>query len=73
MDYTLALLLSLLQLLSAVTAAPVPVEVVKMKSKVKWMAEQLLVRLNRDFQVTFLLHAGNLKCLQKLGVFLTGS
>ncbi|XP_030282301.1 leptin a [Sparus aurata] len=56
MDYTLALLLSLLQLLSAGTAAPapatapVPAEVVKMKSKVKWIAEQLLVRLNRDFQ-----------------------
>lgn len=77
MDYTLALLLSLLQLLSAGTAAPapatapVPAEVVKMKSKVKWIAEQLLVRLNRDFQVTFLVYAGNLKCLQKLGVFLT--
>ncbi|XP_073327330.1 leptin a [Pagrus major] len=50
MDYTLALLLSLLQLLSVGTAAPVPVEVVKMKSKVKWMAEQLVVRLNKDFQ-----------------------
>lgn len=52
MDYTLALLLSLLQLLSVGTAAPVPVEVVKMKSKVKWMAEQLVVKLDKDFQVT---------------------
>lgn len=51
MDYTLALLFSLLQLLSVGTAAPVPVEVVKMKSKVKWMAEQLVVRLDKDFQV----------------------
>ena len=49
----MALLLSLLQLLSVGTAAPLSVEVVKMKSKVKWMAEQLLVRLNRDFQVIF--------------------
>lgn len=79
MDYSLALLLSMLQLLGAGTAAPatapvpVPAEAVKMKSKVKWMAEQLLVRLNRDFQVTFLVYAGNLKCLQKLGVFLTES
>nr|XP_046250220.1 leptin-like [Scatophagus argus]XP_046250221.1 leptin-like [Scatophagus argus] len=51
MDYTLALLFSLLQLLSVGTAAPLPTEVVNMKSKVKWMAEQLVVRLNRDFQV----------------------
>uniref|UniRef100_A0A3Q3WG24 Leptin n=1 Tax=Mola mola TaxID=94237 RepID=A0A3Q3WG24_MOLML len=51
MDYSLALLFSLLQLLSVVTAHPVPAEVVKMKSKVKWMAEQLVVRLNNDFQV----------------------
>lgn len=52
MDYTLALLLSLLQLLSVGTAAPVPVEVVKMKSKVKWMAEQLVVKVDKDFPVT---------------------
>lgn len=51
MDYTLALLFSLLHILSVGTAAPLPVEVVKMKSKVKWMAEQLVVRLNRDIQV----------------------
>ncbi|XP_037623710.1 leptin-like [Sebastes umbrosus] len=55
MDYTLALLFSLLHLLSVATAAPLPVEVVTMKSKVKWRAEQLLVRLNslhqQDFQV----------------------
>ncbi|XP_034541893.1 leptin-like isoform X2 [Notolabrus celidotus] len=51
MHYTLALLFSLLQLLTVCTAAPLSVEVVKMKSKVKWMAEQLVVRLNKDFQV----------------------
>ncbi|XP_044050722.1 leptin-like [Siniperca chuatsi] len=51
MDYTLAVLFSLLQVLSVGTAAPLPVEVVKMKSKVKWMAEQLVVRLDKDFQV----------------------
>ncbi|XP_035521374.1 leptin-like [Morone saxatilis] len=51
MDYTLAILFSMLQLLSVSMAAPLPVEVVKMKSKVKWMAEQLVVRLNRDFEV----------------------
>lgn len=48
------LLFSLLQILSVGTAAPLPVEVVKMKSKVKWMAEQLVVRLDKDFQVNFL-------------------
>lgn len=54
MDYTLAFALSLLQL-SMCTPAPVTPEVVnvgKMKTKVKWMAEQLLARLDRDFQVT---------------------
>ncbi|XP_041794496.1 leptin-like [Chelmon rostratus] len=50
MDPTLALLLSLLHLVSVGTAAPLPGEVVKMKSKVKWMAEQLVVRLDKDFQ-----------------------
>lgn len=54
MDYSLALVLSLLQLS---VCMPVPVtqevtSVVKMKSKVKWMAEQLVARLDRDFQVT---------------------
>ncbi|KAI3370745.1 hypothetical protein L3Q82_007288 [Scortum barcoo] len=49
MDYVLAVLLSLLQLFNVGTTAPV--EVVKMKSKVKWMAEQLVVRLNKDFEV----------------------
>lgn len=54
MDYsTLAILFSLLQMFSVGTAAPLPVEVVKMKSKVKWMAEQLVVRLDKDFQVIF--------------------
>lgn len=47
MDYSLVLLFSLFQALSMGTAAPLPVEVVTMKSKVKWMAEQLLVRLDR--------------------------
>ncbi|XP_078112184.1 leptin a [Sander vitreus] len=51
MEYTLALLFSLLHILSVGTAAPLPVEVVKMRSKVKWMAEQLVVRVNKDFQV----------------------
>nr|QFQ51510.1 leptin A [Lateolabrax maculatus]UPX95538.1 leptin [Lateolabrax maculatus] len=51
MDYTLAILFSLLQLLSGGTAAPLQEEVVKMKSKVKWMAEQLMVRLDKDFLV----------------------
>lgn len=51
MDYSLALLFTLLHLLSVGTAAPLSVEVVKMKSKVKWMAEQLVLKLDRDFQV----------------------
>ncbi|XP_034735108.1 leptin-like [Etheostoma cragini] len=51
MEYTLALVFSLLHVLSVGTAAPLPVEVVKMRSKVKWMADQLVVRLNKDFQV----------------------
>nr|XP_020468689.1 leptin-like isoform X1 [Monopterus albus] len=50
MEYTLALLFSLLHVINVGTAAPLPVEVVKMKSKVKWMAEQLVVRLDKDFQ-----------------------
>lgn len=50
MDYTLVFLLSLLQVLNLSTAAPVPAEVVKMKSKVKWMTEQLVIKLNRDFE-----------------------
>lgn len=52
MDSSVALLLTLLQLLDAGSAAPVPADVVKMKAKVKWMAEQLVVKLNKDFQVT---------------------
>lgn len=51
MDYSLALVLTLLQLLNVSSAAPVPGEVTRMKSKVKWMAEQLVVKLNKDFQV----------------------
>ncbi|KAG7217447.1 hypothetical protein INR49_021615 [Caranx melampygus] len=50
MDYTLALLFFLLQALSLCTAAPVSAEVLKMKSKVKGMAEQLILRLDKDFQ-----------------------
>ncbi|KAE8296376.1 Leptin Precursor [Larimichthys crocea] len=51
MDYSLALLFTLLHLLSVGTAAPLSAEVVKMKSKVKWMAEQLVLKLDRNFQV----------------------
>ncbi|XP_063337220.1 leptin-like [Pelmatolapia mariae] len=51
MDYGLVLLFPLFQALSMGTAAPLPVEVVTMKSKVKWMAEQLVVRLDKDIQV----------------------
>ncbi|XP_035763091.1 leptin-like [Neolamprologus brichardi] len=51
MDYGLVLLFSLFQALSMGTAAPLPVEVVTMKSKVKWMAEQLLVRLDNDTEL----------------------
>ncbi|KAM9855035.1 leptin a [Aulostomus maculatus] len=51
MDYsTLAILFSLLQVLSVGTAAPLPEEKMKMKSKLKLMAEQLVVRLDKDFQ-----------------------
>lgn len=54
MDYTLAFALSLLQLS---VCMPVPItqevaNVAKMKSKVKWMAEQLVVRLDIYSQVT---------------------
>ncbi|TKS73366.1 Leptin Precursor [Collichthys lucidus] len=45
MDYSLPLLFTLLHLLSVGTAAPL------MKSKVKWMAEQLVLKLDRNFQV----------------------
>ncbi|XP_022068836.1 leptin-like [Acanthochromis polyacanthus] len=48
MDYTLVFLLSLLQVLSLTTANSLSEAV--MKSKVKWMAEQLVVKVNRDFQ-----------------------
>ncbi|XP_008298484.1 leptin-like [Stegastes partitus] len=51
MYYTLLVLFSLLQVFSPSTAAPIQAEVVKMKSKVKRMAEQLVVKLNKDFQV----------------------
>lgn len=50
MHYAVALLFCLLPVVSVGTAAPLSVEVVKMKSRVKWMAEQLVARLNRDFQ-----------------------
>ncbi|XP_062246279.1 leptin-like [Platichthys flesus] len=50
MDYTLALLFSLLQVLSVCSAAPVKTEVEMMKSRVKWMAEQLVDRLDKDFK-----------------------
>lgn len=51
MHYSVALLFCLLPVFSVGTAAPLSAEVVKMKSRVKWMAEQLVARLNRDFQV----------------------
>lgn len=55
MDHTLVLLLPLLQLLSVGTAAPLSGEVedpkIKLRNKVKWMAELLLNRLNIKFQV----------------------
>lgn len=50
MDYTPVFLFSLLQVLSLSTAAPVPTEAMKMKSKVRGMADQLVFKLNRDFQ-----------------------
>lgn len=54
LHYTLAFALSLLQLsmCTPVPVTPEVVNVVKMKTKVKWMAEQLVARLDRDFQVT---------------------
>lgn len=52
MDYSLAVALSLLQLLNVGAAAPLPGDVVRMKAKVKWMADQLVVKLNKDFQVS---------------------
>lgn len=54
MDYTLALLLSLLHVVNVGMAAPLPEDMVKMKSKVKLMAQQLVVRVDKDFQVIIL-------------------
>lgn len=51
MDYTLALALALLQL-SVCTPVPVMQDSGRMKTKAKWMVEQLVVRLNENFQVT---------------------
>lgn len=50
---TLTLLISLSQILSMGTAAPLSVEVVKMKVKVRGMAKQLVVKLTKDLQVIF--------------------
>ncbi|XP_054633034.1 leptin-like [Dunckerocampus dactyliophorus] len=51
MDYiTLAVLVSS-HMLSVTTAAALPVEAMKMKTKVKRIAEQLVVRLNINIQV----------------------
>lgn len=54
LHYTLPFALSLLQLsmCTPVSITPEVVNVVKVKTKAKWMAEQLVVRLDRDFQVT---------------------
>ncbi|XP_029909964.1 leptin-like [Myripristis murdjan] len=52
MDNTMALfLLSLLQIFSAGTAAPLPGDIVTMRSKIKLNAEQLVYKIERDFQV----------------------
>lgn len=54
MDYTLALVMALLQL-SVCMAAPVTrdlVNIERMKTTVTWMAQQLVVRMDRTFPVT---------------------
>lgn len=52
MDYSIvAILFSLLHVFNVGTAAPLPVEVEK--AKVERMAKQLIVKLNKDFQVIF--------------------
>ncbi|KAK5867510.1 hypothetical protein PBY51_011992 [Eleginops maclovinus] len=50
MDNTLALLFSLLFIFSVGTAAPLPMDVVNMKSRVKVISETLLSRLKKGFQ-----------------------
>lgn len=57
MDHTLALILALLPLSVCVVlpGAREAVNVEKMKSKVTWMAQRLVVRMDRHFPVTRLL------------------
>lgn len=61
---SLAFLLPLLHLLSICTAASLPMEVVKVKSNVKQLSEQLLVRL-KNFQVRFDRYIGGTLLLPK--------
>ncbi|XP_068595557.1 leptin-like [Brachionichthys hirsutus] len=51
MDYILAILFSVMHMVSVGTAAPVTMDVVLMKSKVKWMAEQLVVKLDKNVEI----------------------
>ncbi|XP_041652175.1 leptin-like [Cheilinus undulatus] len=51
MHYNPAILFSLLQLVSLGTSVPLPSDMVKMKAKVKWMTEQLVIKLTRNFRV----------------------
>lgn len=58
MDHTLALILALLPL-SVCVALPGAWEAMNvedMKSKVTWMAQRLVVRMDRNFPVTHLFH-----------------
>lgn len=54
MDNTLALLFPLLFIFSVGTAAPLPMDVVNMKSTVKRISETLVNSLNQHLQVTFI-------------------
>ncbi|XP_068169753.1 leptin-like [Antennarius striatus] len=51
MDYILAILFSLLHILSVGTAVPVTMDTVLMKLKVKWMAGQLVVKLEKNVEI----------------------
>ncbi|XP_029009675.1 leptin-like [Betta splendens] len=76
MDYTLALLFSLMHILHVTTAAPLPPEVVKMKTKVKGMSELLVRRLNEDLQIpsgpTFSPQANDMDGLSSIITVLNG-
>lgn len=70
MNHKLALLFSVLQILSAVTAAPRPVE--EVKAKVKFMAKQLLVRLDNVEVLVVLVYTDRIWSVSKsCSVFLT--